>query len=197
MPIAFLLTILLETALLMLSIARTGQGVAPLPTALFTANSAVCVTGLVVVETPTYWFGFGQAVILGFIQVGGFEIMTGATLLGHRVARRLRLSIRLLARAETRSMALGNVVGALRVILLITVAAELALAVVLALRPRRALGGGGLERTWLALSWAASASPCCTTSGGTAAGQVAAAHKDDAARQRPAPGLWNARRPGL
>ncbi|TWI18277.1 hypothetical protein IQ26_07337 [Mesorhizobium tianshanense] len=51
-------------------------------TALFTAASAVCVTGLIVQDTPTYWSGFGQGVILALFQIGGFGIMTGATLLG-------------------------------------------------------------------------------------------------------------------
>ena len=55
--------------------------------ALFTATSAVCVTGLVMVDTPVYWSGFGQAVILALIQVGGFGIMTFASLLGLLVSR--------------------------------------------------------------------------------------------------------------
>ena len=54
----------------------------------------MCVTGLTVVDTPTYWSGLGQGVILALIQVGGLGIMSGATLLGLLVARRLRLSTR-------------------------------------------------------------------------------------------------------
>ena len=49
--------------------------------ALFTATSAVCVTGLIVVDTPTYWSTFGELVILVMIQLGGLGIMTVATLL--------------------------------------------------------------------------------------------------------------------
>jgi trk system potassium uptake protein TrkH len=60
-------------------------------TALFSATSAVCVTGLVVVDTPTYWSGFGQVVILVLIQVGGFGIMTLASLLTLLLARRIGL----------------------------------------------------------------------------------------------------------
>ena len=56
-------------------------------------------------DTPTYWSGLGQGVILALFQVGGLGIMTGATLLGLLVARRLRLSTRLIAQAETRSWA--------------------------------------------------------------------------------------------
>ena len=77
--------------------------------ALFTSTSAVCVTGLTVVDTPTYWTGFGQAVILGLIQVGGFGIMTLASLLGLLVARRMGLRSRLTAAAETRSVGIGDV----------------------------------------------------------------------------------------
>ncbi len=51
-------------------------------TALFTAVSAVCVTGLVVVDTPVYFSTFGELVILGLIQIGGLGIMTLASLLG-------------------------------------------------------------------------------------------------------------------
>ena len=108
-PLAFLVAILVGTGLLMLPISRAGEGGAPFLTALFTATSAVCVTGLIVEDTPTYWSGFGQVVILVLFQVGGFGIMTGATLLGLLVTRRLRLSTRLVAQAETRSLALGDV----------------------------------------------------------------------------------------
>ena len=49
---------------------------------LFTSANAVCVTGLIVVDTPNYWTPFGQLVILLLFQIGGFGIMTSATLLG-------------------------------------------------------------------------------------------------------------------
>jgi Trk-type K+ transport system membrane component len=54
----------------MLPPAAQGSGGAPFVTALFTSTSAVCVTGLVVVDTPTYWSPFGQVVIAVLIQVG-------------------------------------------------------------------------------------------------------------------------------
>jgi trk system potassium uptake protein TrkH len=50
--------------LLILPISRAGEGHASFLEALFTSTSAVCVTGLVVVDTPSYWSGFGEAVIL-------------------------------------------------------------------------------------------------------------------------------------
>ena len=63
------------TALLMLPISKVGPGGAGFVDALFTATSAVCVTGLTVVDTPTYWTGFGHVVIMLLIQLGGLGIM--------------------------------------------------------------------------------------------------------------------------
>jgi potassium uptake TrkH family protein len=97
------------TALLMLPIARQGPGGASVLEALFTATSAVCVTGLTVVDTPAYWTGFGQVVILALIQVGGFGIMTFASLLVVLVSRRLGLRAKLTAAAETKTLGLGEV----------------------------------------------------------------------------------------
>jgi trk system potassium uptake protein TrkH len=105
----FAAAIAIGTLLLLLPIARAGEGGASLLEAGFTATSAVCVTGLVVVDTPTYWSGFGEAVILALIQVGGFGIMTLASLLGLLVSRRMGLRSRLTAAAETKSVGLGDV----------------------------------------------------------------------------------------
>lgn len=134
-PLGFLIAILVGTGLLMLPVSKAGEGAAPLLTALFTSTSAVCVTGLIVVDTPVYWSGFGQAVILALFQVGGFGIMTGATLLGLLVAGRLNLGTRLVAHAETRS-GLGDVAGVLKLALVATVAVELLATIALALRLR-------------------------------------------------------------
>lgn len=72
---SFLLTIAVGTLLLMLPVSTRGGSI-PLVDALFTATSAVCVTGLVVVETGSYFTLFGQWVIVGLIQVGGLGLMT-------------------------------------------------------------------------------------------------------------------------
>ena len=86
--------------------------------------------------------------ILALFQVGGLGIMTGATLLGLLVARRLRLSTRLVAQAETRSLGLGDVVGVLRLVLSVTVGVELVTAAVLALRLRYAYGEAWADAVW-------------------------------------------------
>ncbi|MGA4996165.1 hypothetical protein [Nonomuraea bangladeshensis] len=67
----FGLAVVIGTAVLALPIATESGEPAGLPAALFTATSAVCVTGLVVVDTPTHWSTFGESVIAGLIQVGG------------------------------------------------------------------------------------------------------------------------------
>lgn len=130
-PLAFLAAIAVGTILLALPIARAGPGGAPLMTALFTATSAVCVTGLAVVDTGTYWSPLGQVIILGLVQVGGLGIMTAATLLGLVVSNRLRLGRRLLAQAETKTMALGDVGAALKLILIVVVTVESVVALLL------------------------------------------------------------------
>lgn len=133
-PIAFLGAITVGTILLALPVSRQDPGHAPLVTALFTATSAVCVTGLVGVDTPTYWSDFGHVVIMALIQVGGFGIMTMATLLSVLVSRRLGLRGRLIAQAETRTLALGDVRVVLGRIAVTVLACEAVVAVVLALR---------------------------------------------------------------
>ncbi len=122
--LAFLAAIGVGTAVLMLQWAAADGASAGLLTALFTATSAVCVTGLVVVDTGTYWSNFGQVSILVLFQLGGFGMMASATLLGLVVNRQLRLSSRLVLQAETHSLALGDVRSIAKLILAVTLAVE-------------------------------------------------------------------------
>ncbi|UNZ21471.1 TrkH family potassium uptake protein [Streptomyces sp. 891-h] len=106
----FAAAIALGTGLLMLPVAKAGAGAASALEALFTSTSAVCVTGLIVVDTPDYWSGFGQTVILALIQVGGLGIMTFASWLVLLVShRRMGLKARLTAATETKTLGLGDV----------------------------------------------------------------------------------------
>jgi Trk-type K+ transport system membrane component len=97
--------------------------------AVFTAVSAVCVTGLLVVDTPTYWSTFGELVILGLVQAGGIGIMTLATLLGLLIARRMGLRLQLTAQAETKSLGLAEVRRVLGGVLAISLVIEFLVAV--------------------------------------------------------------------
>jgi trk system potassium uptake protein len=105
---AFAVGILVGTALLLLPAARAGPGSAPLQVATFTATSAVCVTGLTVVDTATYWSTFGQAIILLLIQAGGLGFMVLASLLALALSRRLGLRQRLFAQTEINVVELGR-----------------------------------------------------------------------------------------
>lgn len=108
-PLAFLAVIAVGTWLLMLPAATEEPGGVGLLTALFTATASVSLTGLTVVDTSTHWSTFGESVILGMIQIGGFGVMTLATLLLLVVQRRIGLSGRLVAQVETKSHGPGEV----------------------------------------------------------------------------------------
>jgi potassium uptake TrkH family protein len=99
--------------------------------ALFTSVSAVCVTGLITVDTATFWTPFGQAVILGLIQAGGFGIMTLATLLALLVRKSIGLRGQLVAQSETHTLNFGDVRAVLLRVAKIMVAFEAITAVVL------------------------------------------------------------------
>lgn len=89
--LSFIVLISTGTVLLTLPIAsRSGQWTNPL-SALFTATSASCVTGLIVVDTATYWSLFGQFVILCMVQLGGMGVITMAMLLAIAAGKRIGL----------------------------------------------------------------------------------------------------------
>ncbi|MFL4479198.1 TrkH family potassium uptake protein [Paeniglutamicibacter sp. ORCA_105] len=149
--------IALGTAVLMLPMAKVGPGGAGFLEALFTATSAVCVTGLAVVDTAIYWTPFGQVAILVLIQLGGFGIMSFASLLGVLMARRLGLKSRIQAAAETKSTGFGDVRSVLLGVLCITVATELVVALALTLRFSAGLGNTWGHSLWLGVFHSVSA----------------------------------------
>ena len=132
--LGFLAAIAAGTALLMLPIAKVGPGGASFVEALFTATSAVCVTGLIVVDTPVFWTAFGQVVILALIQLGGLGIMIFAALIGVVLARKMSVRSRLNTAAEAKSMGLEDVRGLVRRIVLISLIIEACVFVMLFLR---------------------------------------------------------------
>ena len=94
--IGFGIIILLGAILLNLPIAYIKGHSVGFTNALFTATSAVCVTGLVVVDTATHWTCFGQIVIISLIQIGGLGFMTMSTLLALIIGRRITLKERII-----------------------------------------------------------------------------------------------------
>ncbi|WMC86878.1 TrkH family potassium uptake protein [Streptomyces rochei] len=145
------------TGLLMLPVAKAGPGGAGAVDALFTATSSVCVTGLIVVDTPVYWSGFGQAVILALIQVGGFGIMTFASLLVLLVSHRIGLKARLTAAAETKTLGLGDVRSVVTGVVKVSLLLEAVTALVLALRFATAYDEPWARSVWLGVFHAVSA----------------------------------------
>lgn len=134
LPAAFALVITLGTLLLMLPVSTRGPGGADLMVALFTATSAVCVTGLTVVDTGTYWSFSGQAIILLLILVGGFGITALATLIVLSVAGRLGLQTRLAAARETKTLALADVGRVLVRVAATMIGVQVVVAVILSAR---------------------------------------------------------------
>ncbi|SCE91654.1 potassium uptake protein, TrkH family [Micromonospora coriariae] len=113
-PFGFLVLILLGTGLLMARWATVGHQRPPLITALFTATSAVSVTGMAVTDTPNYWSDGGLVVITLLTQLGGLGILTVAALIVLVVARQLGLRNRLLVQAESAEFGIGDVARLLR-----------------------------------------------------------------------------------
>lgn len=93
-------------------------------TALFTATSAVCVTGLIVVDTADHWSAFGELVILVLIQLGGLGYMTAATLMALVIGRRIGLRERLVLQEAHNLYTVGGIVRFTRTVVLITLGIE-------------------------------------------------------------------------
>ncbi|GAB6116678.1 TrkH family potassium uptake protein [Thermoanaerobacter brockii subsp. lactiethylicus] len=103
-------------------------------TALFTATSATCVTGLVVVDTKTYWSVFGQIVIMLLIQVGGLGIMTMSTLFALILGRKITFKERLVMQEAFNTNSLGGIVKFAKYILMVSFLFESIGAIMLTLR---------------------------------------------------------------
>ncbi len=158
-PIGFAAAVVVGTLALLTPVAvaqgATTDGTS-LVVAAFTAVSAVCVTGLVLVDTGTYWSGAGQLMILVLIQVGGFGISTLATLLALLVRRRLGLRSRLATGVATRS-APAEARSVLAGIVRVTLVVEALVALALTLRFALGYGMSPGQATWYGVFHAVSA----------------------------------------
>ncbi|HSM80769.1 MAG TPA: TrkH family potassium uptake protein [Nodosilinea sp.] len=123
--LGFLVLITVGTLLLTLPISTTNQGWGDPLVALFTSTSAVCVTGLIVVDTGTYFSTFGEATILTLIQVGGLGYMTANTFLLLLLGRRLGLRERLAIQQSMDNTALAGGKSLILSIILMTLGFEL------------------------------------------------------------------------
>lgn len=115
---SFIFVILTGALLLMLPMSsKSGSFTDPL-TALFTATSATCVTGLVVVDTGTYWSSFGHLVIMGLIQIGGLSYIVLVTSLMVLLNRKIPLRERIMIQFSLNTLSIKGIIGFLKGILL-------------------------------------------------------------------------------
>lgn len=124
MVLGFASIIVIGAILLNLPIStQSGESIGFLD-ALFTATSAVCVTGLVVVDTATYWSMFGQIIIIGLIQIGGLGFMTATTLFALLIRKKINLRERLLIQESLNQGDLSGLVKLTRYVILMTLTVE-------------------------------------------------------------------------
>lgn len=122
--LGFAAMILFGTFLLMLPAATANGRGASLMEAFFTSTSAVCVTGLVVVDTGTYFSLFGQLVILSLIQIGGLGFMSFATIFALFLGKKIMLRNRMLLQQAYNQTDLLGIVNLVRSVVLISFAVE-------------------------------------------------------------------------
>ena len=123
--LGFFSIILLGALLLMLPLSAKCGRITPFSKTLFTATSAVCVTGLVVVDTGSYWSAFGQTVILLLIQIGGLGVITVASLFTMLSHQKISLMQRSIMQDAISAPQVGGIVRLTRFILRGTILIEL------------------------------------------------------------------------
>ncbi|MBB1051641.1 TrkH family potassium uptake protein [Dietzia sp. CW19] len=146
---SFAAAIVVGTALLLLPGAVEPGSNTSVTEALFTSTSAMCLTGLIVVDTPVHWSGFGQGVILALIQAGGLGIMTMASMVGLMLADQIGLKARMNTAAEARASELGDVRGVVIGVIRWSVLIELVTAAALTLRFALGYDEPALRALWL------------------------------------------------
>lgn len=127
----FIGLILAGALLLLMPVSSRNEGSADFMDCLFTATSAVCVTGLVVQDTGTWWSPFGQAVILMLIQIGGLGVVTAAASLAFVSGKKIGLMQRSLMQESISAPQVGGIVRLTRFILIAAFCMEAAGAVLM------------------------------------------------------------------
>ncbi len=132
--IGYFIVIFTGTILLMLPLATTAEGSMGFLNALFTATSATCVTGLIVVNTSTAFTVFGQLVIMFLIQIGGIGIMTMSSLIALVIGRKIGLKERLLIKDDLDHLQMSGMVRLVKYVLTFTFVIEGTAALILFIR---------------------------------------------------------------
>lgn len=142
LAIGFFLLIMCGALLLMLPISSRDGTWTPFMTALFTATSASCVTGLILVDTYTHWSTFGQIIIISLIQIGGLGFITIGTAVALLLRRKIGLKERGWIKESFNVLDIGGVVRLIRLVLKGTLLFEAVGAIILSLRfyPKMGLG---------------------------------------------------------
>lgn len=122
--LGFLFTILAGSVLLTLSVASKSGQATPYIDALFTATTSVCVTGLVVEVTMSYWSTFGQAVILLLVQIGGLGVITITTGMMFLIGKKISLGNRILIQESLGLNKMSGLIGLVKKILIGTLIVE-------------------------------------------------------------------------
>lgn len=152
--ISFTGAILLGALLLMLPLSSSSGTFTPFLDALFTATSAVCVTGLIVHDTAAYWSSFGQGIILLLIQVGGMGVITVAVILATISGRKISLMQRSTLQEAIAAPKVGGIVRLAKFIVKTALIIELAGALIMMPTFCRDFG---LRGVWMAVFHAVSA----------------------------------------
>ncbi|UQZ86241.1 Ktr system potassium uptake protein B [Paenibacillus konkukensis] len=138
--IGFAAIILIGAALLSLPVASASGEPLPFLDAFFTATSATCVTGLVVVDTGTFFSKFGQIVIIALIQVGGLGFMSMATLFAFALKKRISLKERLVLQESLNQGSMEGIVRLIRKVIRYSLTIELVGAIIFSIRWSLQLG---------------------------------------------------------
>lgn len=125
LSLGFLIVILIGGLLLSLPISSTSGEKTNFIDALFTSTSAVCVTGLITVDTGTHWNTFGQIVIMCLIEIGGLGFMSFTTLIAILLGKKITLRERLILQNAMNTFNIQGVVKMVKYILIFTISIEL------------------------------------------------------------------------
>ncbi|MHC1721534.1 MAG: TrkH family potassium uptake protein [Clostridiaceae bacterium] len=134
LAVGFALLILLGALVLMLPVSSSSREITPFVEAFFTSTSAVCVTGLVVYDTGSYWSLFGQIVLITLTQIGGLGFMTFAVLVTVALGRRVSLKDRLIMQEAYNTYNIQGVVRLMLYVVSITFTIEGIGAILLAIK---------------------------------------------------------------
>lgn len=124
LALGYLAVIVMGTFLLSFPVATTTPGSLDFISAIFTATSATCVTGLIVVDTGTVFSIFGQIIIMLMIQIGGLGLMVMSTMIAFIIGKKINLKERLVLQEDLNQFKISGLVRLVRYVLLFTLIIE-------------------------------------------------------------------------